>query len=114
MSWLGGWDLSSVTRDGHGYCRVTVRRGLSFFAKHCRSRGLSSKQVHGRYDDLAGRVDLIPMKQEGISQDTVGAEGHVAIGRLNPGQKQRRRFVFNAPAHISWPVLDEQVEGLRS
>ncbi len=63
----------------------------------------------GRYDELAGRVDLTPMKREGVGEDTVGAEGQVAIGRFNPGQKQRRRFVFNAPAHISWPVLNEQV-----
>ena len=42
-------------------------------------------------------------------QDTLVAEGMLADGQAYPGQMHRRRFVFSAPAYISWPFPNEQV-----
>ena len=66
-----------------------------------------------RNDELAGRVELAPLpRTPGSSPDRVAVEGRLHVGRFRPGAKQgmqRRRFEFNAPTAISWPVLDEQV-----
>lgn len=71
---------------------------------------LADNCTHGRYAELAGHADLSVVKGA-MGQDAVVAEGMLTDGQVYNGQMHRRRFVFRAPAYISWPFPDEQVSG---